>query len=205
MALTPTKLHYPTGSDSFQPHVDIEALARSAVTIVPVANATEAAALAAAYGPTPSKPLFVRRIDTGVIYENAGSGWFSINPQTYESDPPSGGTFTTSQLVVTCVIPVAPFARTVMATATIYGTNIAGAWDAALSDTSVSVWTGSPRFGRFPNPQGSVTISQRFALAAGQGTALRGWVGYRSGGNQTFTASADAKYSNIVATVSRAG
>lgn len=180
-------------------------LIRKSREIVPVTGAVQRDQLSAANPPSPSNPLFVRREDTGGIEENSGGGWHSINPQTYTSPTPNGGTFTSSQLVVACVIPAAPFARLVSAQAVLYGVNIAGTWDAALSDITVSNWADSPYFGRFSNPQSTVTIPGTFALAAGQGTTLRGWIGYRSGGNQTFTASSDPKYSRIVATVFRAG
>lgn len=75
MAATETKLEYPTGADLFQPHRDIENLARSATVIVPVANRAEADAIASSFNPSPSKPLYVDRADTGALERNSGNGW----------------------------------------------------------------------------------------------------------------------------------
>src|SRR5690625_714092 len=78
MAETPTKIHYPTNADTFDPAGDMESLARSVTHIVPVDNASERNALADAYGPTPERPLFVYRADTIDLEYNAGDGWHSF-------------------------------------------------------------------------------------------------------------------------------
>ena len=75
MADTPSKIHYPTGADFFQPHVDMEALARSVSHIVPVANTTERNAVADAFQPSLMRPLYVNRADTGALECNDGNGW----------------------------------------------------------------------------------------------------------------------------------
>lgn len=82
MAETTSKVHYPTGEDLYQPHTDMEKLARSIRHIVPVANATERNSLATEYNPTAEKPLYVDRADTGALERNAGDGWAQLYPPT---------------------------------------------------------------------------------------------------------------------------
>lgn len=199
----------PTGTEYTGGRAGIFAEIGEHSQIIPVANSVERDQITtdlAGDGVTPSATnvLYVRRADTAGIEENAGDGWYSINPTTAKSGTPSGGTFTSSQLVVTCSIPSAPFPRLVVAVATLYGTDIVGTWDAALSTDTTSVWTDSPYFARFPATQGSVTVTGTFNLAAGASAVLRGWIGYRSGApSPSFTASADPKYSSIAATIHR--
>src|SRR5690606_15593906 len=56
---------FPTGGDEFAPHLDMEGLADSLAgrLVVPVANSTARAALAAAVSPSTSEPLLVSRAD----------------------------------------------------------------------------------------------------------------------------------------------
>lgn len=65
MATNGIGAQYPTGADEFAPHLDIEGLADSLVgrVVVPVANSTAAAAVAAAVSPSASNPLYVHRAD----------------------------------------------------------------------------------------------------------------------------------------------
>lgn len=80
MALTPTKLEFPTGQDPFQPHRDIKKLAESATVIVPVANRQEADDIAGILNPSVDDPLFVDRADNGHVEVNRGDGWNTIYP-----------------------------------------------------------------------------------------------------------------------------
>src|SRR5690625_1543834 len=80
MAETPSKIHYPTNADTFDPAGDMESLARSVTHIVPVANVTERNAIANAFNPTPDRPLYVDRADTGTLERNNGSGWEVRSP-----------------------------------------------------------------------------------------------------------------------------
>ncbi|HLS14137.1 MAG TPA: hypothetical protein VK095_06455 [Beutenbergiaceae bacterium] len=82
MAQTPTKILYPTNADNWDPAGDMEALARSVHHFVPVANASERNALANDYNPTPARPLYVDRADTGTLERNAGDGWEPIGGGT---------------------------------------------------------------------------------------------------------------------------
>ena len=65
MATTPTGLIVPAGTDVFDPDGDMRDLATSLEgrIIVPVANTTDRATLAAAVSPTPTEPLYAHRID----------------------------------------------------------------------------------------------------------------------------------------------
>ncbi|MHA7132531.1 hypothetical protein [Oerskovia turbata] len=74
MATTPTGLDVPAGTDVFDPDGDLRDLAGSLTgrISVPVANAADRDALAAAVAPTPASPLTVRRQDTGVTETNTG-------------------------------------------------------------------------------------------------------------------------------------
>src|SRR5690625_1004136 len=93
MAETPSKIHYPTNADDFDPAGDMEQLARTVTHIVPVANATERNAIADAFNPTPDRPLYVDRADTGTLERNNGSGWEvrapapAIAGRRYGNDP----------------------------------------------------------------------------------------------------------------------
>lgn len=68
MATNDLGLIYPTGSDEFAPHLDMEALADSfgGRLIVPVPNVAVRDALAAAVSPSTTEPLIVRRADAAV-------------------------------------------------------------------------------------------------------------------------------------------
>lgn len=80
MAETPSKIHYPTNADTFDPAGDMETLARSVSHVVPVDNAAERNAIADAYNPSAGRPLFVYRADTGNLERTAGSGWATFDP-----------------------------------------------------------------------------------------------------------------------------
>ncbi|MGB2557724.1 hypothetical protein [Cellulosimicrobium cellulans] len=68
MATNDLGLIYPTGSDEFAPHLDMESLADSFAgrLIVPVPNIAARDALAAAMSPSTTEPLIVRRADAAV-------------------------------------------------------------------------------------------------------------------------------------------
>lgn len=90
MALNSLGVDVPAATDVFDPDGDMRALASSLAgrIIVPVANVTERDALAASVSPTPSKPLYVHRIDAPsyarLEWTEDGSTWQSVLGITWD-------------------------------------------------------------------------------------------------------------------------
>lgn len=84
MGTTAGGLPYPDGGDTFDPSGDIQVGLTAADTgrIIPVANTTARAALAAAYSPSASKPLYVHRQDAAAGEEIErtidGTTWLTV-------------------------------------------------------------------------------------------------------------------------------
>lgn len=92
MATNGIGAQYPTGSDEFAPHLDIEGLADSLVgrVVVPVANATAAGAVAAAVAPSASNPLYVHRADakagSRLEVTEDGTTWRAVGSAMWASE-----------------------------------------------------------------------------------------------------------------------
>jgi hypothetical protein len=101
MALTAGGIFYPDGAAEFNPAADMQTQAESVdpMVIHEVANTTERDALAAAFGPSATRPLYVHRGDapTGGSLEVTTDGttwrtiWTSQSPSTATALTPSSG------------------------------------------------------------------------------------------------------------------
>lgn len=202
---TPEGVRVPSGDDPYDLTTDLRKMAETTIAVIPVVNATARATLlanlAAAGRPaSPTRPVYVHQGDTGTTWKNDGSGWRAVGvPDVIapENAPASGQTFD-SKLILSVLIPAAPFARRLVVNGTVYGSAITGSWDGALSVDQIQV-DNAQRYARFPTgvAAASVSMAMTHNLAANSASTARLWVRRLGAAGTVLTTAAAPQYTNL--------